>query len=169
MIFRGGGGDSRTLPPLLICMMFSRLKLSNLERTKLVEGSVLFWVFDSAHVVMGSCLAPWNRFKPSSKIFLLTVPRQCIFCGSFMLYFYLVFVMLSCASVYWCLVVTCWERAKLLALFCDVYLWICHFSNGMRQRAVWWKAYQQKAVWCSIMTYHSHCDVAVFIGHQIRN
>ena len=35
-------------------------------------------------------------------------------------YFYLVFVMLSCTHVYWCLVVTCWERADLLALVCDV-------------------------------------------------
>ena len=32
-------------------------------------------------------------------------------------YFCLVFAMLSCASVYWCLVVTCWERADLLALY----------------------------------------------------
>ena len=29
---------------------------------------------------------PWNQFKPSSKIFLLTIPRQCFFCGSFMLF-----------------------------------------------------------------------------------
>ena len=42
--------------------------------------------------------APLNRFKPSSKIFLLTVPRQCFFCGSFML-FLSCFVMLSCTSV----------------------------------------------------------------------
>ena len=27
--------------------------------------------------------APLNRFKPSSKISLLTVPRRCFFCGSF--------------------------------------------------------------------------------------
>ena len=31
-------------------------------------------------------------------------------------YFCLVFVVLSCASVYKCLVVTCWERTDLLAL-----------------------------------------------------
>ena len=35
-------------------------------------------------------------------------------------YFCRVFVMLLCASVYYCLVVTCWERADLLALDCDV-------------------------------------------------
>ena len=35
-------------------------------------------------------------------------------------YFCCVIVMLSCASVYRCLVVTCWERADLLALVFDV-------------------------------------------------
>ena len=29
---------------------------------------------------------PLNRFKPSSKIFLLTVPSWCFFCGAFMLF-----------------------------------------------------------------------------------
>ena len=32
----------------------------------------------------------------------------------------LVFAMPLCASVYMCLVVTCWERADLLALVCGV-------------------------------------------------
>ena len=34
------------------------------------------------------------------------------------LFFCLVFVMPLCASVYLCLVVTCWERTDLLALVC---------------------------------------------------
>ena len=34
--------------------------------------------------------------------------------------FCLVFVMPLCVSVYLCLVVTCWERADLLALVCGV-------------------------------------------------
>ena len=63
--------------------------------------------------------APLNWFKLSSKIILLTVPRQCFFCGSFMKFLFC-FVMLSCTSVCWCLVVTCWERVDLLALVCDV-------------------------------------------------
>ena len=46
----------------------------------------------------GEVDAPLNRFKPSSKISLLTVPRQCFFCGSFLL-FLSCFVMLSCMSV----------------------------------------------------------------------
>ena len=37
-------------------------------------------------------------------------------------FFCLVFVMPLCASVYVCLVVTCWERADLLALVCGVLL-----------------------------------------------
>ena len=44
-----------------------------------------------------------NWFKPSSKIFLLTVPRGCFFCGSFMIY-------LSCfcnAYMHVCLLLPC--------------------------------------------------------------
>ena len=40
--------------------------------------------------------APWGRFEPSSKIFLLTIPRRCFFCGSLMLFlscFYYAFVL----------------------------------------------------------------------------
>ena len=52
------------------------------------------------------------------KIFVLTVPKLHFFCGSLVLF-------MSCVchafvSVHWCLVVTCWERAGLLALVCDV-------------------------------------------------
>ena len=55
-------------------------------------------------------LEPWNRFRPSSKIFLLAVPRRYFFCGSFVLF-------MSCVchafvSVHCCPVVTCWERGK---------------------------------------------------------
>ena len=35
-------------------------------------------------------------------------------------FFYPVFAMPLCVSVYMCLVVTCWERADLLALGCGV-------------------------------------------------
>ena len=40
---------------------------------------------------------------------------------TYLCYFCLVLVMLSWASAYWCLVVSCWERAGLLALVFDVY------------------------------------------------
>ena len=41
-------------------------------------------------------------------------------------FFCLVFVMPLFASVYLCLMVTCWERAGLLALVCGVKMWVCH-------------------------------------------
>ena len=51
---------------------------------------------------------PFSKyFTDRSKAVLL-----CFFC--------LVFVMPLCASVYLCFVVTCWERADLLALVCGV-------------------------------------------------
>ena len=50
--------------------------------------------------------------------------QRYFFCGSFMFLFCLVFAMSLCASVYMCFVVTCWERADLLALVCGVY---CEF------------------------------------------
>ena len=53
------------------------------------------------------------------KIFLMTVPRRCFFCGSFLLFVSRV----CCAflSVHCSLVVTCWERANLLALMCVMF------------------------------------------------
>ena len=44
-------------------------------------------------------------------------------------FFCLVFAMPLCAPVYMCLVVTCWERADLLALLCGVR--VCHFPIGI--------------------------------------
>ena len=68
----------------------------------------------------GEVGAPLNQFKPSSKIFLLVVPRRCSFFGSFML-FLSCFVKPPCMSVCWCLEVTFWERAALLALlWCQI-------------------------------------------------
>ena len=45
-------------------------------------------------------------------------------------FFCLVLVMSLLASVYMCLVVTCWERAALLAIVCGVY-GVCHFPIGI--------------------------------------
>ena len=53
------------------------------------------------------------------KIKITRLPRRTSFVDH-SCYFCLVFVMLLCASVYCCIVVTCWERADLLALACDV-------------------------------------------------
>ena len=51
-----------------------------------------------------------NIFTDSSKAVLLLWIIYAFFC--------LVFVITLCASVYLCLMVTCWERADLLALVC---------------------------------------------------
>ena len=42
-----------------------------------------------------------------------------------------VFTMPLCASVYLCLLVTCWERADPLALVCGLKLKFCYFSVGI--------------------------------------
>ena len=46
-------------------------------------------------------------------------------------FFCLLFALTLCASVYICLVVTCWERVDLLALVCGVPLLVCHFPIGI--------------------------------------
>ena len=51
----------------------------------------------------------------------LTVPRRCFFCGSFLLVMLHVGVCCAVVSVPCSLVVTCWERADLLAVMCDVF------------------------------------------------
>ena len=51
---------------------------------------------------------------------VLTLLMRLKACGSFMFLFCLVFAMSVYASVYICFVVTCWERADLLALVCRV-------------------------------------------------
>ena len=77
------------------------------------------------HIRINGEVGAMNWFQPYSKIFLLTVPMHYFFCGSFVLF-------MSCvchviASVRCCLVVTCWERADLLALVYGVYLCFCRF------------------------------------------
>ena len=68
-------------------------------------------------------LAPLNRFKPSSKIFYWPFQGGTSFVD--LLCFCSVLCLLClCASVYMCFVVTCWERADLLAFVCGVF---CEF------------------------------------------
>ena len=75
-------------------------------------------------------LALRNRFKPSSKTFLLTVPRRYFCCRSFVLIMSSVFH--AFASVNCCLVVIWRERADLLAaLVCDVYCDCVTFPFGI--------------------------------------
>ena len=52
------------------------------------------------------------------------------FVDHLMFFFCLVFAMPLYASVYMCLVVTCWERPDLLALVCGALLLVCYFPIG---------------------------------------
>ena len=55
-------------------------------------------------------------------------------CGS-----YVIFMFCAChafASVHCCLVVTCWERADLLAIVCDVKFYFCHFPMWYSESGV---------------------------------
>ena len=72
-------------------------------------------------------------------------------------YFWCVFDRLSCASVYCCLVSTCWERADLLALVCDVLLCVCCFPIGILGQ-----------VWYLIVSIPDLCPLTYFVCLAIR-
>ena len=82
-------------------------------------GFVTFTNMSSSTPELRARLPPWNWFKPTSQILSWPFQGGASFVDH-LCYIPLVFVMLSCASVYWCLVVTCWQRADLLAFLCDV-------------------------------------------------
>ena len=71
---------------------------------------------------------PLNPFKPPVKNF---TDRSRVV----LLWIFYVFSVLSllcfCERRLFCLVVTCWERADLLALVCGVQLCVCHFPIGI--------------------------------------
>ena len=66
--------------------------------------------------------------------------------------------MLLWASVYMCLVVTCWERTDLLALVCGVQLWVCHFPIGILGQ-----------VWYLIVSILDLCTLTYFEFYYIYN
>ena len=53
-----------------------------------------------------------------SPFFLLTVPRRCFFCGSFLLFMFHVCFCYAVLSVPCSLLITCWERTGHLSLLC---------------------------------------------------
>ena len=75
-------------------------------------------------------VAQLNRFKPSSKSILLTVPRRCFFCGSILLVMLHVGVCCAVVSVPCSLVVTFWERADVLAVVFVVVLSLSQMCPG---------------------------------------
>ena len=87
------------------------------------SGFTLFIYEASSTSELRVRLAPLNRFKPSSKIFYWPFQGGTSFVD--LLCFCSVLCLLClCASVCMCFVVTCWERADLLALVCGVF---CEF------------------------------------------
>ena len=69
-------------------------------------------------------LVPSNMFKRCG-IFLLTVPRRCFFCGPFLLFMFVYFVILSCLFLATC--APAWEG--LTPLTCNVFVCFCHFTR----------------------------------------
>ena len=54
-----------------------------------------------------------------------------------------------------CFVVTCWERADLLALVCGVLLWVYHFPIGILGQ-----------VWYLIVSNPDLCTLTTFVTRQ---
>ena len=61
------------------------------------------------------------------------------------------------ASVYMCLVVTCWERADLLALFCGVLLWVCYFPLVSWVRGQVWYLIVSIPDLCTLTYFYFFC------------
>ena len=57
-----------------------------------------------------------------------------------------------CTSVYLSFVVTCWERADLMALVCSVLLRVCHFPIGILGQ-----------VWYLIVSIPDLCTLTYFV------
>ena len=76
-------------------------------------------------VTFQKCVLVHIRIKGEVGAMKLTVSRRYFFCGSFVLF--MSCVCYTFASDQCCLVVTCWERADLLAVVYDVCLCFCHF------------------------------------------
>ena len=68
LFFIGGGGIDKLVKKCLL----------GLKYTIFIRGVALITCMKHKSVL--------NRFKPSGKIFLLTVQRRCFFCGSLMLF-----------------------------------------------------------------------------------
>ena len=97
----------------------------------------------------------FNRFKSSSKIFLLTVPRRYFFWGSFV--FFVSCVSHAFASVHCCLVVTCLERADLLAFLVMSIVFFVTFQCGILGQ-----------VWYFIVLFPDLCCLSYFIMVKVN-
>ena len=72
------------------------------------------WEFSGAlRELMLTCLSP--------PVFFMTVPRQCSFCGSFLLFMFHVCLYYVALSFPCSLVINCWERANILSFLCVMF------------------------------------------------
>ena len=55
-----------------------------------------------------------------------------------------------------CPVVTCWERADLLALVCGVQLWVCHFPIGILGQV--WYFIVSIPNFAHLLTFYKHAN-----------
>ena len=95
-------------------------------------------------------LGPWNRFKPSNKIFYW--PFQAILLLWIIgVFFFCVLCFLCFGVFYCCLVVTCWERADHMALVGDVYCIFVTFPCGILGQ-----------VWYLIVPFPDFCHLSNF-------
>ena len=82
-------------------------------------------------------------------------------------------------SVQWCLVATCWERADLLALVCDVLLCFCYFpmtypgSDVVLDCIDSWSLVPFHTLWlatvCGIGSLKPQCELNIFVLYQQQN
>ena len=62
-------------------------------------------------------------------IVLLSVPRQCFFCGSFLLFMFHVCLCYAVLSVACSLMIICWEKAGLSVLLCVAFSCVLSLSH----------------------------------------
>ena len=87
-----------------------------------------------------------TRLSPPVEYFLLTVPRRCFFCGSFMLF-------LSCFLCFYArlFIDALWSPAGRGRTFSGVWFWICHFPTGILAQ-----------VWCLSLSIPDLCSLSYF-------
>ena len=96
--------------------------------------------------------APWNRFKPSSEIFLLTVSRRYFFVDHG---FSVLCLLRLCARLFICALCSPAGKGLTSRFWC---LWVCHFPIGILAQ-----------VWYLIVSISDLCNLTYFAVVQLLN
>ena len=102
-------------------MQISHTAVSNINFEYMLIAAIWTRKHSNTNIILKNII--FNQFNiwwNEMLIQLMVKKLPYFFCGFFMFLFCLVFAMSLCASVYMCFVVTCLERADLLALVCGV-------------------------------------------------